>query len=115
MKSVVCLLLLATVCSCSIFSSKPKCKSGNHFMGNEYDLPKNVVAAIQRNEKAKATLENGMALVLQITEDGNTFYVADVASTETGRHVHLKLSSDFDKTEALDEKKFEKYTHCKEA
>ncbi|WKY13226.1 hypothetical protein Q1695_004213 [Nippostrongylus brasiliensis] len=115
MKSVVCLLLLATVGSCFKLPWGPNCKSGNYYTGNEHDLPKDIATAIQKNPKAKAMLENGMALVMEITEEGNTFYVADVGSPETDNRVHLKLSGDLGQVEELNDKKFEKYTRCKEA
>ncbi|WKY13227.1 hypothetical protein Q1695_004213 [Nippostrongylus brasiliensis] len=115
MKSVVCLLMLAAASSCFKLFSKSDCKSGKPLMGYGNDLPSNFATAIQKNPKAKAMLENGMALVMEITEEGNTFYVADVGSPETDNRVHLKLSGDLGQVEELNDKKFEKYTRCKEA
>ncbi|WKY13225.1 hypothetical protein Q1695_004213 [Nippostrongylus brasiliensis] len=88
MKSVVCLLLLATVGSCFKLPWGPNCKSGNYYTGNEHDLPKDIATAIQKNPKAKAML---------------------------GDYVRLKLSDNPATTEELDYKEYKKYTHCKAA
>ncbi|WKY13224.1 hypothetical protein Q1695_004213 [Nippostrongylus brasiliensis] len=116
MKSVVCLLLLATVGSCFKLPWGPNCKSGNYYTGNEHDLPKDIATAIQKNPKAKAMLQNGMAVVSQVTTaKGETFHVAHVENSDTGDYVRLKLSDNPATTEELDYKEYKKYTHCKAA
>ncbi|VDL74522.1 unnamed protein product [Nippostrongylus brasiliensis] len=88
MKSIACLLLLATVSSCLKLPWGPNCRSGNYYTGKEHELPKDIATAIQKNSKAKAML---------------------------GDYVRLKLTGNPATVEELDYKEYKKYTHCKAA
>ncbi|VDL78141.1 unnamed protein product [Nippostrongylus brasiliensis] len=109
MKSAVCLLLLAMASSCLA-----KCRVTYHFVGGEDSIPKDVWAAINKNEKAKEIFDysDGIAMVMHIEEDNTSFFVVQVLDFYKDESIYLRMPEGLSNVEEMDTTAFEKYKHC---